>query len=198
MSIGGDRWKNLCTRGVQDYFSTLGVKPLIGRTFSVDDERGPSSDPYVVISYAYWKSRFGRDTSAVGKTVQIRKTFFTVIGVMPPEFFGETVGDVPDAWLPMMMEPFVKLGRDWLHDDPSKAERVMLLLLAGRLKPGISEKQAESSVNVLFQQIVHETAGSNLPPDRLRELADQKIKIQPGSKGASPLRDEGSTNPCWC
>ena len=96
----------------------------------------------------------------------------------------------PDAWLPMMMEPFVKLGRDWLHDDPSKAERVMWLLVAGRLKPGVSEKQAESSVNVLFQQIVHETAGSNLPPDRLRELADQKIKIQPGSKGASPLRDE--------
>jgi predicted permease len=191
VSIGGGSLEELRTRLVSgDYFSTLGVKPLIGRTFSVDDERGPGSDPYVVISYAYWKNRFGRDPSAVGKTVQIRKTFFTVIGVMPPEFFGETVGDVPDAWLPMMMEPFVKLGRDWLHDDPSKAERVMWLLVAGRLKPGISEKQAESSLNVLFQQIVHETAGSNLPPDRLRELADQKIKIQPGSKGASPLRDE--------
>jgi predicted permease len=151
---------------------------------------GPGSDPYVVISYPYWKKRFGRDPYVLGKTVQIRKTFFTVIGVMPPEFFGETVGDAPDAWLPMMMEPFVKLGRDWLHDDPSKSERVMWLLVAGRLKPDVGEKQAESSLNVLFQQIVHETAGSNLPPDRLRDLADQKIKVQPGSKGASPLRDE--------
>ena len=95
VSIGGGSLEELRTRLVSgDYFSTLGVKPLIGRTFSVDDERGPGSDPYVVISYAYWKKRFGRDPSVVGKTVQIRKTFFTVIGVMPPEFFGETVGDV--------------------------------------------------------------------------------------------------------
>ena len=191
VSIGGGSLEELRTRLVSgDYFSALGVKPLIGRTFTVEDERGPGSDPYVVISYAYWRKRFGRDPSVVGRTVQIRKTFFTVIGVMPPTFFGETVGDAPDAWLPMMMEPFVKLGRDWLHDDPTKAERVMWLLVAGRLRPGVSEKQAESSLNVLFQQIVHETAGSNLPPNRLRELADQKIKIQPGSKGASPLRDE--------
>jgi predicted permease len=191
VSIGGGSLEELRTRLVSgDYFSALGVKPLIGRTFTVEDERGAGSDPYVVISYGYWKKRFGRDPSVVGKTVQIRKTFFTVIGVMPPTFFGETVGDAPDAWLPMMMEPFVKLGRDWLHDDPTKAERVMWLLVAGRLRPGVSEKQAESSLNVLFQQIVHETAGSNLPPNRLRELADQKIRIQPGSKGASPLRDE--------
>ena len=191
VSIGGGSLEELRTRLVSgDYFSALGVKPLIGRTFTVEDERGPGSDPYVVISYAYWRKRFGRDPSVVGRTIQIRKTFFTVIGVMPPTFFGETVGDAPDAWLPMMMEPFVKLGRDWLHDDPTKAERVMWLLVAGRLRPGVSEKQAESSLNVLFQQIVHETAGSNLPPNRLRELADQKIKIQPGSKGASPLRDE--------
>ncbi|MCU1275011.1 MAG: permease, partial [Bryobacterales bacterium] len=114
---------------------------------------------------------------------------FTIIGVTPTRFLGETVGDSPEAWLPMMMEPLVKPGRDWLHDDPSKAEKVMWLLVQGRLKPGVVEKQAESSLNVLFQQIVHETAGTNLPPDRLRDLADQKIKIQSGSKGASSLRD---------
>ena len=66
--------------------------------------------------------RFGRDASVLGKSVQIHKTFFTIIGVTPPEFFGETVGDSPDSWLPMMMEPLVNPGRDWLHDDASKAE----------------------------------------------------------------------------
>ena len=172
-----------------DYFPTLGVKPLLGRTFTREDEKGPGSDPYAVISYAYWQKRFGLDAAVLGKTIQIHKSFLTIIGVMPPRFFGETVGESPDAWLPMMMEPLVKPGRDWLHDDRSKAERVEWLLVAGRLKPGVSAKQAESSLNVLFQQVIHETAGSNLPPDRLRELADQKIKIQAGSKGASPLRD---------
>ena len=191
VSINGGSLEELRTRLVsENYFSTLGVRPLAGRTFTREDEKGPVSDPYAVISYAYWKKRFGLDAAVLGKTIQIHKSFLTVIGVMPPGFFGETVGDAPDAWLPMMMEPSVKPGRDWLHDDPSKAERVEWLLAAGRLKPGVSEKQAESSLNVLFQQVIHETAGSNLPPDRLRQLAGQKIKIRPGSKGASSLRDE--------
>ena len=55
-------------------------------------------------------------------------------------------------YLPMMMEPMVKLGRDWLHDDRTKVEKVEWLSMAGRLKPGISEKQAEASLNVLFRQ----------------------------------------------
>ncbi|MBZ5591648.1 MAG: ABC transporter permease [Acidobacteriia bacterium] len=191
VSINGGSLEELRARLVsENYFSALGVKPLAGRTFTGEDEKGPGSDPYAVISYAYWKKRFGLDASVLGKTIQIHEAFLTVIGVMPPGFFGETVGDAPDAWLPMMMEPAVKPGRDWLHDDPSKAERVEWLLVAGRLKPGVSEKQAESSLNVLFQQVVHETAGSNLPPERLRQLAGQKIKIRPGDKGASPLRDD--------
>lgn len=191
VSIDGGSLEEMRTRLVSgDYFSTLGVKPLIGRTFTAENENAPGSDPYAVISYAYWKKRFGLDASVLGKTFQVHKTFFTIIGVTSPRFFGETVGDAPDAWLPMMMEPLVKPGRDWLHDDPSKAEKVMWLLVQGRLKPGVSEKRAESSLNVLFQQILHETAGTNLPPDRLRELADQKIKIQSARKGASPLRDD--------
>ena len=191
VSINGGSLEELRTRLVsENYFSTLGVKSLVGRTFTREDEKGSGSDPYAVISYAYWKKRFGLDASVLGKTIQIHKAILTVIGVMPPGFFGETVGQSPDAWLPMMMEPAVKPGREWLHDDRSKAERVEWLLVAGRLKPGVSEKEAESSLNVLFQQVIHETAGSNLPPDRLRQLAGQKIKIQPGSKGASPLRQD--------
>jgi len=193
VSINGGSMEEMVTRLVsENYFSTLGVKPLVGRTFTREDEKGPGSDPYAVISYAYWKKRFGLDISVLGKTIQIHKAFLTVIGVMPPGFFGETVGQPPDAWLPMMMEPAVKPGRDWLHDDPSKVERVEWLMVAGRLRPGVSEKQAESSLNVLFQQVIHETAGSNLPPDRLRQLAGQKIKIRPGDKGASPLREDSS------
>jgi predicted permease len=190
VSIDAGSLEELRTRLVSgDYFSTLGVHPLIGRAFTAGDDKAPGSDPYAVISYAYWKKRFGLDASVLGKTVHIRKTFFTIIGVTPARFFGETVGDSPDAWLPMMMEPLVKPGREWLHDDPSKAEKVEWLLVQGRLKAGVSDKHAESSLNVLFQQIVHETAVANLPPDRLRELADQKIKIQSASKGASQLRD---------
>ncbi|MBI1787102.1 MAG: ABC transporter permease [Acidobacteria bacterium] len=195
--IGGGPLEEVRTRLVSgDYFATLGVKPLAGRTFTAADDKSPGSDPYVVLSYAYWNKRFGLDAAALGKTIQIHKTFFTIIGVAPPGFLGETIGDSPDLWLPLMMEPMAKPGRDWLHDDPSKAEKVMWLLVAGRLKPGVTASQAESSLNVLFQQIVHETAGSNLPPDRTRELAGQKIKIRPGNRGASSMRDEFG-EPLW-
>jgi hypothetical protein len=166
VSINGGSLEELRTRLVsENYFSTLGVKSLVGRTFAREDEKGPGSDPYAVISYTYWKKRFGLDASVLGKTIQIHKVILTVIGVMPPGFFGETVGQSPDAWVPMMMELEAKPGRNWLNDDPSKSERVEWLLVAGRLKPGVSEKEAESSLNVLFQQVIHETAGSSLPPD---------------------------------
>lgn len=193
VSIAGGPLEEFRTRLVTgDYFSTLGVKPLLGRTFTSADEKGPGSDPYLVISYAYWNKRFGRDAAVLGKSVQINKTFFTIIGVAPPGYLGETVGETQDAWIPMMMQPLVMPGRNWLHDDPAKAEKVMWLLVAGRLKPGVTAQQAESSLNVLFQQIVHEGVGSNLPPDRIRELADQKIKVRPGGRGASTVRENFS------
>ena len=193
ISIGGGSLEEARSRLVtEDYFSTLGVEPAIGQTFTTADSHGPGSDPYVVLSYNYWKRRFGLDAGVLGKSLQIHKTFFTIIGVAPPGFFGETVGEAPDLFLPMMMEPLVKPGRDWLHDDPSKVEKVEWMHVGGRLKPGISEKQAQSSLNVLFQQVLHEQAGSNLSPDRERELADNKIKIRSGAKGASQLRDRFS------
>src|SRR5438105_5051312 len=97
VNIEGGSLEELRTNLVTgDYFSTLGVKPLLGRAFTLQDDSAPGSDPYIVISYPYWKKRFGLDAGVLGKTIQIHKTFFTVIGVMPPRFFGVTVGDAPD------------------------------------------------------------------------------------------------------
>ncbi|MEO8660538.1 MAG: ABC transporter permease [Bryobacteraceae bacterium] len=188
-SIKGGPREEMRTRLVTgEYFSTLGVKPLLGRFFTAADETAPGADPYIVLSYAYWDRRFGRDAGVLGASIQIQKTFFSVIGVAPPGFFGETVGETPDVWLPMMMQPLVNPGRDWLHDDPSKVEKVMWLTVAGRLKPGATEQQAEASLNVLFQQLLR--SGANLSEERQKELANQKIKLHRGDRGASPMREE--------
>src|SRR6185503_1233180 len=78
VSIDGASLEELRTRLVSgDYFSTLGVKPLIGRTFTVGDDKAAGSDPYAVNTHAYWKKRLGLDASVLGKTVQIHKAFFT-------------------------------------------------------------------------------------------------------------------------
>ncbi len=193
VNIAGGAPEEVSTELVSgDYFSTLGVNALMGRTFTVSDEKAPGSDPYAVISYDFWKKRFGQDSRVLGKTIQIHKTFFTIIGVAPPGFFGDTVGEGADVWLPMMMEPQVNPGRDWLHDDPSHVERVMWLQVAGRLKPGVTQKRAEASLNVVFQQILRDGAGSSPSAERLRSFSQEKIQAHPGDKGASSLREQFS------
>ncbi len=192
LSIGGGRPEQAIGALVSEtYFPVLGVNPILGRTFTPEEAKGPGSDPLAVINYTYWKQRFGLDPS-VCKTILINKTYFTIIGVMPPPFFGETVGRSPDLWLPLLMEPQVKLGRDWLHYDRSKVEKVEWLHVAGRLKPDVSLPQAQASLNVLFQQILHETAGSALTPERQRQISEEKIKLQPGAMGASQVRERFS------
>ena len=99
-----------------EYFDTLGVPAMIGRTLSPQDGPKPT---LAVISHDFWQRRLNGRADALGATVALRLATFTVIGIMPPAFFGETVGDAPDVWLPLSMQPVVMPGRDWLNDDPA-------------------------------------------------------------------------------
>ena len=69
-----------------NYFDALGIQPHLGRFYHAADEKGPNSAPYVVLSYAYWRGHFHDDAGVVGRTVQINKRQFTIIGVAPPGF----------------------------------------------------------------------------------------------------------------
>jgi hypothetical protein len=71
-----------------NYFDALGIRPYLGRFFHATDERGPNSAPYVVLTYAYWDSHFQDDRGVVGRTIQLNKHPFTVVGVAPPGFYG--------------------------------------------------------------------------------------------------------------
>jgi predicted permease len=172
------------------YFSVLGVTPLLGRAFTAADDRAPHSAPYAVISYAWWDRRFGRSPNALGKVVKLGKTSLTIVGVAPPGFFGETVGQSPDLWVPIMMEPDVKPGREWLHDDESKVTRVMWLQVMGRLKPGVSLKQAQANISVVFQQILNAYQVPGLSAEQRRNQLEQRLQLHPGGKGANSLSDD--------
>ena len=87
-----------------NYFEVLGVRALIGRTFTQDDDRTPGAHPVVVVSHAWWQRKLGGDPAAIGRTITIDKTAYTIIGVAPPEFFGTTVGEAPELWAPLAME----------------------------------------------------------------------------------------------
>ncbi len=82
------------------YYEVLGVGAILGRTFSGEVEGAPGASPFAVISHRFWKRQFGSDLAVIGRTFQLNRTIFTIIGVTPPEFFGVLVGRTPDITIP--------------------------------------------------------------------------------------------------
>jgi predicted permease len=175
----------------EEYFSVLGVDPAIGRFFTRDDAKSPGQDPYAVISYDYWQKRFGGNVSVLGTPIKMLGSTLTVIGVAAPGFTGESVGDKPDFWIPMMMQPIVMPGRDWLHEDLShNLEKVMWLHAFGRLKPGITQARAQTEIDVLFRGILENGYPATLAPEVRKQALDQRIKMHDARTGAFGGRDD--------
>jgi predicted permease len=170
-----------------NFFTVLGVRPLIGRTFTAQETRVPGSAPVVVISYGYWERQFGRSPSILGQPLNINHFPFQVIGVTPRDFFGDVVGAPTDIWIPITMEAQANPGHDYL-----KAVDVSWLTLMGRLKPGVSDQQAGARVGVLASQILKDQFQSIDSPDGLQEMLKHKVEVSSGAKGFSRLRAEFS------
>jgi predicted permease len=166
------------------YFSVLGVQAVAGRTFTSEEDRVPAGDPVAVISYGYWKRQFGLDPGAISKHLTLNGVVFTVIGVTAPGFYGVSLGNTPDIWIPMMMQAQVMDGRLLLNDPKGWFFRIM-----ARRNPCVSLEQAEASLNVAYQQIAHQEAGGRITPQVGRDLASQKIALLPASEGLSDLHE---------
>ncbi|MBS1872471.1 MAG: ABC transporter permease [Acidobacteria bacterium] len=173
-----------------EYFDVLGVAPAAGRFFNAGEDRGIGKAPYAVLSHAFWQRRFGGSPAAIGSTVRLGAALLTVVGVAGPDFSGETIGQRPDVWAPMTMQPLAKTGRDWLKEDLSKSpDKVMWLHVFGRLKPGATVAQAQSQADVLFRNIIENGYSRQLSAESRKEFLNQRLKLRPASKGASALRD---------
>lgn len=123
-----------------NYFDALGIQPYLGRFFHSSDEHGLNSAPYVVLSYAYWHSHFQDDHGVVGRTVQINKHPFTILGVAPKEFRGTEMFFAPDLWLPMVDHQEF----DTVDDLQGRSTRFSWIV--GRLKPGVTPAQATADL----------------------------------------------------
>lgn len=175
----------------ENYFSVLGVEPAIGRFFNPDAHIAPGQDPEAVINYDYWQHRFGGKADVLGASIRMFGTTLTIIGVAAPGFHGETVGQSPDLWLPMMMQPMVMPGRDWLHEDLSQTPaKVMWLHVFGRLKPGVTKATAQAEIDVLFRHIIDAGYPPTLSPEARKEALDQHIKMREARTGAFNNRDD--------
>lgn len=188
---GNGEWEQIKGRVVSGaYFQVLGVRPIVGRVFSEADDH--SDAPYAVLSNSYWQRRFGGRPEVLGQTVTIRTTSLTIIGVAPPGFFGETSGQQPDLWIPIRMQPALRPGRNWLHDDPPA--KTMWLNVFGRLSPGVTQAQADAQANALFHAGLETFYGDNLSPEKRRDFLDQHLGIRSGARGASDVRTQFSAS----
>src|SRR5882757_150342 len=125
-----------------NYFDVLGIQPYLGRVFHPSDEHGANSAPYIVLSYGYWHTRFQDDRGVVGRTVQLNKHPFTIVGVTPPEFHGTLVFFYPDFFVPIVNQEQVD-GEKLLN---VRGKRWVFMTM-GHLKAGVTPAQAVADLN---------------------------------------------------
>jgi len=165
-----------------NYFSLLGVNPVLGRVLSPADDTIPEKggpDGYVaVISYNYWARRFGRSPEVIGKVAQIGADAVTIVGVMPPEFYGLIPGTEIDISLPIMFEGAQQLtsNHTWWFN------------AVGRLKPNASVERTQVELNSIFQPFMDET----LVSAEMRRNSYDHIELAPASRGLDTLRQQFS------
>jgi len=123
-----------------NYFDVLGVRPILGRGFLPAEEEKPGGAPVVVISYGLWQSHFGADRSVLGRTVEINRHPYTIVGVAPPRFQGCKTGLRADVWIPLVMDQVV-----WGGDRLQRRGTYWLQLL-GRLRPGVDRRNVRGRV----------------------------------------------------
>jgi predicted permease len=132
-------WGEIVT---ENYFSVLGLAPVLGRTFQPQDAAGPGSAPLAVLSHRLWLSRFAGAGDVIGRTVTLNGHAFTIVGVAPPGFKGmRKFGFWPDLWVPITMHAQIMPGSDGLLDDRASG----WLQLFGRLKPGLAFSTAAAA-----------------------------------------------------
>jgi predicted permease len=191
-----------------NYFSLLGVHPILGRPIAPEDDRAAGAGPVAVISYGLWQRAFAGAPDVLGRRIRLHggamgggtsgfepdapnvprnEAIVTVIGVAPHEFFGDTVGSMADAWIPITMQPVLMPGRAWLSRRTASWVNIM-----GRLRPGVTEDQARASLTVLYRQIRADEIGPSISDEQKRNLANLRLNVESGEKGFGQLRRQFS------
>ena len=170
-----------------NYFSTLGVMAFGGHLLTPEDDR-PSSRPVAVISHQAWETAYGADPSVVGATFVIEGHPFTIIGVTPPGFFGDTLrSDPPDIWIPLQQEPLIAGDGALLHQSVGAWLRVI-----GRLRPGASTEGMAPRVTGILRQWMQHDSGypANWMSDIASMLPKQTINVVPAGAGVAEMKEE--------
>jgi predicted permease len=145
-----------------NYFEVLGVRPILGRSLGPTAPNERLGTAEAVLGYGLWQRRFGGDPSIVGKTIQINRHPYTIVGVAPEGFQGCKTGLRSDLWIPIGMDSQV-----WGSDRRIKDRGTLWLNVLGKLKPGVDHHQAEGELNTLMQHIAEQYPESHQVPNMI-------------------------------
>src|ERR1700736_2006122 len=164
-----------------NYFSLFQIGAFAGRALTVADDQ-PNAQPVAVVSYRTWSQRLGSDPSVIGASFTINGQSMTVVGVMPPGFFGDTLrSDPADFWIPLAMEPNLDRDDPFLNQ-PSE----FWLYVVGRLQPGTEPAQVQAKLKTEIQQWLTDQKGSS-EQDR-QTIGALRLSLTPAGSGVTRLR----------
>jgi putative ABC transport system permease protein len=165
-----------------EYFSTLGVRPVAGRLIAkADDYRGCPG--IAVLSEGFWESRYSGDPKIVGKTISLNNHPFEIVGVADGRFFGMSVGERPQLFVPICTEKIISGANSQLDERSS-----WYLQILGRPKPGLSPQQVTARFAALAPAIVDATIPPNWPADALKSYRSSTFHVEPAATGFSFVR----------
>jgi len=142
-----------------NFFDVLGVPAVIGRTFTPEDDRIGSPVRVAVLSYGTWQRRWGGDSSVVGRSISLNGNLYNVIGVAPQGFAGPELGEAPELWVPMAMQPEVRppsagaLRQRFADMRMLHVRDVRWLDMVGRLPEGTSVADAAAALDVVGRRL---------------------------------------------
>jgi predicted permease len=141
-----------------NYFAVLGVKPILGRTFS-PQEYGDAQGgyPIAVIGENLWNRRFQRDPAVLGRTIRVNRQQLTIVGVAPADFRGSISGLSFELWVPVVMAPQLNAMPDWMLTE----RKARMFFGIARLKPGNTAARAAAEADAVARQLAQDNADTN-------------------------------------
>jgi len=166
-----------------NYFSMFGIRAYAGRALTDADDQS-NAPPVLVMSYRLWQGKYGSDPSVIGSVFDIDGKPFTVVGITPPGFFGDSLrSSPPDLFLPLNTEPYVESDADL-----NKVETHWLELI-GRIQPGVNPVSIEAEMRVELKQWLRSHWSDMSANDRAR-FPEQTLYLTPGGAGITTMREQ--------
>jgi len=170
-----------------NYFPVLGLKPAIGRLLDPDDDRTPGESHVVVLSYAYWQTRFAMDPNVLSQPLTVNGQTMTIVGVAPRGFDGTTLGVKPEVFAPITMRGFSQPFKGFDN------RRSYWAYLFARLKPGVSIGQARAALATPYHTILNDVEAplqTGMSEQTLARFKARPVLVEPGSRGQSNVSRE--------